>query len=405
MSERSARERKEKVKELIRQLHAGAKTEDVKERFKDVLEGTGSAEIMQVEEELIREGMPREEVRRLCDVHLAVFRESLGEEGAVAPPGHPVHTLMEEHKRILQFAGLLNEAAQEITTAGSIAAAPTAMEKLNHLVEHFKGSNKHYLREENVLFPYLEKHGVVEPPAIMWSEHDEIRGREKKLYELFDESPGLEFSRFAGSLTEEAQGLADLLTGHFYKENNILFPMALQVITPDEWPEIRRQCDEIGYCCFTPETANAAGTMDGAPPVKAAGGPGEVELETGTLSRDQLEAILNTLPVDLTFVDASDTVRYFSQSPERIFPRTKAIIGRKVQQCHPEKSLHEVQTILDRLKSRQMDSASFWLKLEGRLVLIRYFPVRDSGGEYLGCLEVSQDITDIKKIEGEKRLL
>ncbi len=396
MSGMPMRERQDRIKDLIRELHAGAGPEDVKERFKDVLEGTGSAEIMQVEEELIREGMPREEVRRLCDVHLAVFREALGEEGAPAPPGHPVHTLMEEHKRLLEFAGRLNEVARLIGGEGS--AGPAEREKLNRLAEMFKSSAKHYLREENVLFPYLERHGIVEPPAIMWSEHDEIRAREKKLYELLDRAPGLEFSRFAGSLTELARSLADFLASHFYKENNILFPMALQVITPAEWPEIRRQCDGIGYFSYVPPTADAPVERKTAP-------PGEVALATGSLTREQLEAILNTLPVDLTFVDAEDTVRYFSQSPERIFPRTEAVIGRKVQQCHPEKSLREVEKVLDGLRNKAMDSASFWINLAGRLILIRYFPVRSADGQYLGCLEVSQDITGIKKIEGEKRLL
>ena len=394
MGEITARERKEKIKELIRRLHAGASPEELRAEFKDVLGSTDSGDVMRAEEELIREGMPREEVRRLCDVHLAVFRESLGEEGAAAPPGHPVHTLMEEHKRLLQFAGMLQEVSGK---------TPVDTARLKHLADHFRSSEKHYLREENILFPYLEKHGITEPPAIMWSEHDEIRTREKRLYALVDQQDAMAPDEFSRALQDVADGLAGLLASHFYKENNILFPMALQVITAEEWPEIRRQADEIGYCCFTPPAAVAPGPV--VVQAVPCAGPGEVALETGTLTREQLEAILNTLPVDLTFVDAQDTVRYFSQSPERIFPRTKAIIGRQVQQCHPEKSLQAVEQVVDGLRKGKMASADFWLTLNGRLVLIRYFPVKDQNGAYLGCLEVSQDITDIKKIEGEKRLL
>ena len=131
----------------------------------------------------------------------------------------------------------------------------------------------------------------------------------------------------------------------------------------------------------------------------------EVSFETGSLTVEEVEAVLNTLPVDLTFVDSNDTVRYFSRSKERIFPRTKAVIGRKVQQCHPQKSLHIVNRILEDFRNGSRDVAEFWINHHGRLVYIRYFAVRDKQRKYLGCLEVTQDITDLKKIEGEKRLL
>lgn len=131
----------------------------------------------------------------------------------------------------------------------------------------------------------------------------------------------------------------------------------------------------------------------------------QVVFETGEFSTKELEAVLNTLPVDITFVDREDRVRYFSQSKERIFPRTKAVIGRKVQQCHPQKSLHVVEEILNDFKENKREEAGFWINMGGRLIYIRYFAVRDKAEKYLGCLEVTQDITDIKKIEGEKRLL
>ncbi len=132
---------------------------------------------------------------------------------------------------------------------------------------------------------------------------------------------------------------------------------------------------------------------------------GEISLETGAMTKESLEVLLNTLPVDLTFVNAEDKVQYFSQSKARIFPRAKAVIGRKVQQCHPQKSVHKVHQILGDFKSGQRDVAEFWIQLKERLIYIRYLALRDKNKEYLGCLEVTQDITDIKKIEGEKRLL
>lgn len=130
-----------------------------------------------------------------------------------------------------------------------------------------------------------------------------------------------------------------------------------------------------------------------------------IDFETGSFSVEELESLLDSLPVDITFVDKDDKVRYFSQSKDRIFVRTKAVIGRKVQQCHPQKSLHVVNKIVEDFKAGKRGVAEFWINLNDRLVYIRYFPVRNRSGEYLGVLEVTQDITDIQKITGQKRLL
>ena len=194
----------------------------------------------------------------------------------------------------------------------------------------------------------------------------------------------------------------NLLSSHFFKENTILFPTALQVITDDEWKEIRNEFDEIGYCCFTPPHLTALPQKE----EKAVTAPeGVLQFETGTMSKEELEALLDSLPVDITFVDKDDSVKYFSKAEKRIFVRTKAIIGRKVQLCHPQKSIHIVNKIVESFKKGKKDVAEFWIPMNNRLIYIRYFAVRDKKGKYLGTMEVTQDITDIKKIEGEKRLL
>ena len=130
-----------------------------------------------------------------------------------------------------------------------------------------------------------------------------------------------------------------------------------------------------------------------------------IDLDTGELNQREIKAIMNTLPIDITFVDKDDTVRYFNRPEGRIFPRTKSVIGRRVQMCHPQKSLHVVNRILQDFREGKRDVAEFWINVKGRLIYIRYFAVRDRNGEYLGTLEVTQDITEIKKIEGERRLL
>ena len=275
---------------------------------------------------------------------------------------------------------------------------------LIHIIEHFKSSESHYEREENVLFPYLEKHGITQPPAIMWMEHDKIREIKKSIYKLIDGYKQLSFEDFIEKLEENATALTEMLASHFQKENKILFPTALNVINENEWLEIRKQFDKLGYCCFTPRPG--FWSPEGEKKTVSRENKGNlINFETGDLFPEEIEAIFNTLPVDITFVDKEDTVRYFSQSKERIFTRTKAVIGRKVQQCHPQKSIRIVNKILEDFKKGKREVAEFWINFKGRLIYIRYFPVRNEKGEYLGCLEVTQDISDIKKIEGEKRLL
>jgi PAS domain S-box-containing protein len=397
-------DRKKLLKELIKQLHAGLSPEEARERFKEILGDASPLEIAKVEQELVEEGMPREELRSLCDVHLALFKDSLETGVDLAPAGHPINILMEEHKAVLEFANELRSAAGELEKAEGFNAVKEEIKHLDHIAKHLKESESHYLREENVLFPYLEKHGITEPPAIMWTEHNQIREMKKGVYELLETHEELGFQGFREKLGEVSLDLAEMLSNHFYKENNVLFPAAMKVITGNEWKDVRQQFDELGYCSFTPEEATVA---IGESEVKTIGGEveGMIDFETGSFSVEELESLLDSLPVDITFVDKDDAVRYFSQSKDRIFVRTKAVIGREVQQCHPQKSLHVVNKIVEDFKAGKRDVADFWINLNDRLVYIRYFPVRNKSGEYLGVLEVTQDITDIQKITGQKRLL
>lgn len=275
------------------------------------------------------------------------------------------------------------------------------IEFLEHIAQHFKDSEKHYLREENVLFPYLEKHGITQPPAVMWSEHNKIRELKKNFYSIIGNKENYNFSDFIQNLESAGLSINEMLTSHFYKEDNILFPTSMNVINEREWQEIKKEFDEIGYCCFTPGVGEKVSQTEKPSTISG----NIVNLETGSFTIEELENILNTLPVDITFVNKDDAVAYFSQTKDRIFTRTKAVIGRKVQQCHPQKSVHIVNQILDDFRNKKRDSAEFWINLGGRLIYIRYFAVRNKNGDYLGCLEVTQDITEIQKITGEKRLL
>ncbi len=233
-------------------------------------------------------------------------------------------------------------------------------------------------------------------------QHNQIRDLKKVLYSLKEDMPFNEFSTQLGQL---ATTLTEMLASHFDRENQVLFPAALRIIDEKEWPGIRQEFDDLGYCCFAPDKARVSFAEGHVTSEPKEAKEGEAGLPTGTLTIREIEAILNNLPVDVTFVDEQDTVRYFSESRERIFPRTKAIIGRKVQNCHPQDSVHMVEKVIGELRSSKRDTADFWINLNERLIYIRYFAIRDKEGKYTGCLEVTQDITDIQKIQGEKRLL
>lgn len=401
-------QKKKQLKEIIVQLHAGKSPAELKVKFKKVLESTTPEEIAKIEQELVEEGMPREEILSMCDIHLAVFQEQLeAQKPKTAPPAeYSINILMEEHKVLQQHLEKLRGLVDKVAKASNFAEISGEMDQLKIIAEDFMDAEKHYKREENVLFPILEKHGVSEPPAIMWMEHNKLREAKKRFNNLINYHANIDFKDFKKQLTETAENIITVLGSHLFKENNILFPTALRVVTDEEWKEARREFDAVGYPRFTPRQLIAVSkTAETEKPTPEALVvlEGILNFDTGTLSQPGIEALLKTLPVDITFVDAEDTVRYFNKS--EIFLRTKAVIGRRVQQCHPQKSVHIVNRILDSFKSGRKDVAEFWINMKGRMIYIRYFAVHSKDGTYLGTMEVTQDVTDIRKLEGEQRLL
>jgi uncharacterized protein len=399
-----SKDKKSQIKEAIRQLHAGIPPEQVKEEFREVLETADPLEIAKIEEELVNEGMEKTQIRKLCYVHMAIFKEQLEKQAPKIAPNEPISILMEEHKIMLKLAEDLRARNAKIQKVTDACYVEEDIHQVEHIAQDFADAEKHFAREENVLFPLLEKHGVTEPPAVMWMEHTDIKEQEKKLHALVGdlEKKGLE--NYKKQLAEVAQLLGNLLQSHFFKENSILYPTALSVVTPEEWLEARSEFDEIGYCCFTPPALIAAAKVV-QPAKPQAVVEGMLQFETGSFTKPQLDAFLNTLPVDITFVDAEGIVRYFNKPETRLFVRTKAVIGRKVEQCHPQKSLYMVAKIVESFMSGKKNVAEFWIALNGRFVHIRFCALRDAAGKYLGAIEVVQDLTDIRKLEGEKRLL
>jgi DUF438 domain-containing protein len=264
--------------------------------------------------------------------------------------------------------------------------------------------DKHYQRKENLLFSMLEKHNVAGPSKVMWGKDDEVRELLKSFGEALEaKSAGAgEWKIVFETVAEPALKAVEEM---IFKEEKILLPMSVSTLTEDEWGEIWNQSPEYGWCIVEPR--------EGYQPPKPAAPPQPAKIDedkalvfpTGALNFDQLRFIFDTLPLDVTFVDADDRVRYFSGGDDRIFMRSKAILGRKVQHCHPPKSVDVVERIVSDFRSGRQNVAEFWIDFKGQFVHIRYFAVRDEQGEYLGTLEVTQDITRLRALEGERRLL
>lgn len=395
------REYRQKVlKELIMELHDGKPFDEVKSKFERIFSGVSAKEISELEQALIMEGMPVTEVQRLCDVHAAMFKGSIEEIHRPTDPkdipGHPVNTFFNENRAIEK---LLDKIREEMENFKHNDSKENAL-KLVTLFNELWDIDKHYSRKENLIFPYLEKYGITAPPKVMWGVDDEIRDLIKENKKMLLNYNG-EKDEIISKIEETINKVAEMI----FKEENILFPMTVDTFTEDEWIKIMQESDEIGYCLVEPIARWVPERVNVVKEEKEDIQKGYIKFETGFLSTKELLNILNTLPFDITFIDKDDVVKYFSQGKERIFARTKAVIGRKVQNCHPPASVHIVEKMLSDFKSGKKDHEDFWIRMGNLYVYIRYFAVRDEKGEYLGTLEVTQNIKPIKELEGEKRLL
>ena len=388
--------RKQAIKDMLHQLHEGKTVEEVQSQFRAAFDGVAASEISAAEQALIAEGLAVSEVQRLCDVHASVFKGSIEEIHAPTDaskiPGHPANTLKLENAAIQrQIDARIRPLLARVST-GSLAPQALLPE-----IGALLAIDLHYSRKENLLFPYLEQHNITAPPKVMWGVDDEIRA-------LLKESAKLAVSGSVNTtekLTEALTRTEEMI----FKEENILIPMLLETLTPEEWSSVARESGEIGYCLIDPPPVWQAKAVPTEALASATPVSGSINLPTGVFSLTELNRVLDTLPLDITFVGKDDTVRYFSQGSERVFPRTKAIIGRKVANCHPPASVHIVEGIIDDFKAGKKDHEDFWIRMGEKFVYIRYFAVRDETGDYLGVLEVTQDIAPIQAITGEKRLV
>jgi hypothetical protein len=402
MSDSNRDKRQELLKGMILKLHQGVSPEEVKKEFREHFTGVSSYEITQMEQNLINEGMTVEEVQNLCDVHADIFKGSIDEVHTRSKEeesiGHPVRVLREENYALRNL--LDEDILPKLDTFINHPEAPIKnmlLQDINMLWD----IDKHYSRKENIIFPYMEKYGMSAPPKVMWGVDDEIRASIKEMKQNVIDENREELQKMAYPLIERIKEM-------IFKEEEILIPMILEKFTEDEWLEIADDSEEVGYCLVSPEgkwTPDRVSFIGGVKKKKEDTPDGNVRFGIGFLTVKELEKILNALPVDVTFIDEKDTVKYFNQAKERIFARTKSVIGRTVQNCHPPQSVGTVEKLLEDFKSGAKDEESFWINSRGMFILITYYAIRDDQGKYMGTLEVTQNVKGIRELEGEKRIL
>jgi DUF438 domain-containing protein len=387
-------------------LHHGGDPQQVRAELISTLQQIPYGEVVEVEQELIKEGLPQSEVLKLCDVHGEVLDGHIDQSGAQAiPEGHPVDVFKHENRELLKVV----EKAQVL-----ISALYTVKEddfkdyslKILSCFNDLMDVDKHYKRKEYLVFPFLEKKDVTGPPMVMWGKHDEIRDQLKGCIEIL-RTEGLKKSDLEDAeeiiFSPVLKAVADMTK----KEEDILFPMCMDLLTTDDWWQIHRQTLDFGFTLYDPQVEwKPEGILTADIENKEAMNQnGTVHLPSGSFTAGEIMAILNTVPFDMTFVDKDDKVKYFTQGKERIFARSRSIINRDVRLCHPPGSVHIIEKILEDFKSGAASHAPFWIQMQDKFIHIEYFALRDENGKYLGTLEVSQDLSNARSLEGEKRIL
>ncbi len=392
------------LKEIIQHLHKGEAPDAVREQLRTIICQTNATEIMAMEQELISGGMAVEEVRSMCDLHSQITRDVLIQLPAAAvSPGHPVDTFRQENSAIRQVIDKLRGTIAEISAMDDSSDCTQQLLQIRQSANDLMDIDKHYQRKEHALFPFLEAHGITGPSKVMWAKDDEVRGLLKRFNRAAHDC-GSTVPACKAMCEQAAAPAIAAVEEMIFKEENILLPMSRQTLTENEWAEVWAASPKYGWCLVEPQQGYRPPQSSTAatPPVPE---DGTIMMPTGRITVEQLTAVLSTLPLDLTFVDADDRVAFFSEGPHRTFARSKAIVGRKVQHCHPPSSVDVVDRILDDFRAGRQNVAEFWIDFHGQFVHIRYLAVRNSEGDYLGTVELTQDIAPLRALQGERRLL
>ena len=377
--------------EYVKGLQSNENGVELYNKYKDDIVSVKPQEAFEIFKALLDEGSESKEILVFLDKVINAFYKSLSNHKWQMPQNDNFLKDMNlENEGLVKKTDEIKELLKENDLKIKKAKI---LEKVIELDEF----NDHYLKKENILFPYMEKSASkFEGTKIMWSLHDVVRNLLKATKEILQDENS--------SVQQINVAIANLFFGILgvkKKEELILFPAASEVLSERDWYEIHKQSLEYNFPFMNKDKDDIYDEKI----TKEEFSNSLFKTETGQLTFDEIALIFNNLPVDMTFVDENNNVRYFTRPKDRIFPRSPAVIGRSVNNCHPPESVHIVEEIVESFRNGKEDTAKFWINIKGKIIFIQYFALRDAEGTYKGVLEVSQDITEIKSLEGERRLL
>lgn len=395
-------QRQDVILKILHYIQDGGDFVTAKKMFQDEFDQVDVSEITAAERELIAQGLDPREIQYLCNVHADVFKGSIkdnGENPDFATPGHPVHTIKLEN---LVISSLINDALLDDLKRWN--AGEDTLAKIRQELSDLATIDKHYRRKETSLFPLMTKYGITAPPQVMWGVDDKIRKLIRDAADLANQpNPNHQ------ELTQAIQKASHEVLEMIFKEEEIMIPMIDEVASPQDWYNVKQEEADIGYTLIQKPMNWKPKLEEPAPNPQTSASLNQLSslvlnFKEGSLNLEQLNAILDLLPFALTFVDADDKVVYFGGAA-KIFPHSKNAIGNSVYSCHLPESVPVVKRILDDLRHGRKKEYDFWFtpKRLGQTLYLKYIAVYNREEKYLGCLEVAQNITEIKKLKGEKK--
>ncbi|MBU5318209.1 DUF438 domain-containing protein [Lactobacillus johnsonii] len=393
------KERQQAILKILNFIQDGGELEEAKKMFQAAFDQVDVAEITAAERELIAQGLDPRKIQYLCNVHADVFKGNIKENkenSEFEKPGHPVHTFKLEN---IVLKSLVNDALLP-DLAKWEKGDKSALSKLRQELKDLAKIHYHYARKETSMFPIMTKYGITAPPKVMWGVDDKVRkliGRANLLISQKD----INKAEVSKAIKETAHEVLEMI----FKEEEIMLPMIDEVASEEDWGNVKNEEEQIGYTLIQKP-------MNWKPKEKPkSDGPISIDklsslalnFAEGSLNLEQLSAILDLLPFALTFIDENDKVAYFGGGAN-IFPHSKNAIGNSVYSCHLPESVPRVKKIFDDFHQGKKDKYEFWFKPRhmGRYLYLQYFAVRKDN-KYLGCLEVAQDVTDIRNWKNEKK--
>jgi DUF438 domain-containing protein len=416
----------ELVKELLKAVHRGESVDELRKRYSGVLSQISPIEIPLIEQQLVKEGISIDDILKLCDLHVELFREFLkSRELNGVPKGHPVDLFMKENEWVLKQAEALALYASALASAAGEGFRKGYFEAVKRILVELRKIRLHYRKIQMLVFPYLERRGIVAVPRVLWGREDQVIVKIRQLLEIMSRVEAVDEAS-AKLVAEKALEIAREASELVFRENKILYPAVYALLSEGEWVAIAEIASEMGWLVDVgevewrpsakpvlpyeidgrispqqiealPQEFRSMALAKGVEPdnysIKR---EGDVELSTGFLTPKEINAIFESLPLEVTYADRNDRVRFFSESRlGRGFARTKTILGRRIEYCHPPRLERLVRQTVDELKQGKAPYREFWTKLGDSIIRVLIVPVKGANGEYLGTIEIVEDMTEI----------